>query len=263
MIRAFACVILLLPMFSSVAGAQSGGFAPRWPDTPMPRATTGSTAPAAEPQAAPPPPAPPAPRTTQAAPEVEDAAPEQPRPAARRVDAIRCEGPFGRDSSEKRLIAAFGEKNVVFSEVSGPEGSKLNATVVFPADPKRRLEVLWQDEETRTKPYSIVIEGASTWLAPRGVRLGTPLAEVERLNGKSFKLSGFEGDYGGQVSDWQGGAMTKLPGGCAIGIRFSPDQKAPAEAREKVAGEKNLTSNEAGVRAVRPKVSEIFVGYTQ
>jgi hypothetical protein len=256
----FVGVLALIGGNPSPSKAQSGGFAPRWPDTPMPPSTGSAAPPAGQ---ATPAPAGLAPAQAQEAHPDSEAPPpvQKPKPATRRSDVVQCQGPFAHDTSEAKLIAAFGAKNVVFEEVSGSGGTKLNATVLFPNDPKRRLEVLWIDEETRTKPASIVIEGGSGWLGPKGVKIGTPLSDVERLNGKSFKLSGFGTDNGGHVTDWQNGAMTKLPGGCALGIRFGPGEKTPSEAQEKVAGDRTLSSNEGAVRAARPKVTEIFVGY--
>ena len=35
-------------------------------------------------------------------------------------------------------------------------------------------------------------QGQSTWTAPKGLRLGLPLAALEKLNGKPFKLIEFE-----------------------------------------------------------------------
>ncbi len=35
---------------------------------------------------------------------------------------------------------------MVFDDVDGPEGSKIKATVLFPNDPKRRLEVVWNND---------------------------------------------------------------------------------------------------------------------
>jgi hypothetical protein len=35
------------------------------------------------------------------------------------------------------------------------------------------------------------------------------LAEIEKINGKPFKLYGFEWDFGGRSSNWQGGELGK------------------------------------------------------
>jgi len=47
------------------------------------------------------------------------------------------------------------------------------------------------------------------------------LAEMERINGRPFGLAGFAWDYGGRVTAWRGGALSRpLPGSCRIGIDF-------------------------------------------
>jgi hypothetical protein len=196
-----------------------------------------------------------------AAPAAQQAQKPRRKPPKPAVQALKCEGPFARDTSEAKLAEAFGANNVVFTQVDGPEGSKLNASVVFPSDPKRRLEVLWHDESARQRPSAFVINGASTWVVPTGLRIGSALAEVEKQNGKPFKLSGFDWDLGGTVTDWQGGALTQLPGGCSVSARFQPDPKAPAAARGKVLGDREFLSSDANMRAVRPKAIELLVGY--
>jgi hypothetical protein len=158
------------------------------------------------------------------------------------------------------LAGAFDSRNVVFTEVDGPEGSKLMASVIFPKDPRRRLEVLWQDDASRTDTALIVINGKSTWSGPKGLRLGLSLAALEKINGKPFKLAGFDQDNGGSVLDWQDGALAKIAGGCTVGVKLVPDAKVPAEAREKAAG-KELLSSDPNVKALRPTAAEVIFGY--
>jgi len=144
--------------------------------------------------------------------------------------------------------------------VDGPENTKLMASVLFPQDAKRRLEVLWNNEASRSETHLIVINGQSTWSAPKGLHLGLALAALEKLNGKPFKLSGFDQPNAGSVTDWQGGALDKLPGGCRVGIRLAPDAKATEAARNDAQG-KEFASNDAKMRAVKPIVAEIILGY--
>ena len=59
-------------------------------------------------------------------------------PAA--AHAVACSGPFAKDSSNLGLAMAFDSRNITFTEVD-VAGSKVGATIVFPKDPKRRLEV--------------------------------------------------------------------------------------------------------------------------
>jgi hypothetical protein len=196
-------------------------------------------------------------------PEQDQPADAQPAPPRQPARAIACSGVFGKESSHLKLAQAFDSRNLTFTEVDGPEGSKLMASVLFPRDPKRRLEVLWHNEGSRSQTNLIVISGQSTWTAPKGLRLGLPLVALEKLNGKPFKLNGFDNESAGQVTDWQDGALAKLPGGCQVGIRLAPDPKAPEAARGEVSGNQAFVSSDAKMRAVAPKVSEIILGYSQ
>src|SRR5262245_53127475 len=104
---------------------------------------------------------------------------------------LACSGAFAADSSHIRLAQVYGQQNVVFDSVDGPGKTKLAASILFPKDPTRRLEILWQNETSRTGTRVIAINGRSGWAAPRGVRLGLQLAALEKINGKPFKLTGF------------------------------------------------------------------------
>jgi hypothetical protein len=195
------------------------------------------------------------------------AAPKEPPQAVKRVPKggaparqIACSGPFAKDSSHIRLAQVFGSQNVTFTEVDGPNGSKLQASVLFPKDPKRRLEVLWNNNATRAGTQVIAINGRSAWSGPLGVRLAQPIATIEKLNRKPFRITGFGGD-GANVADWDGGALAALPGGCKLGLRFVMDQRAKEDARTKAASAKELQSNDTGVREVRASVTEILLGY--
>jgi hypothetical protein len=189
---------------------------------------------------------------------------EQARPAratAATAQVIACSGHFAKDTSHDKLTAAFGPNNVEWGDVNGPGGSKLKATVLFPADPKRRLEVLWLKPDTRTDMQVIAINGQSTWVAPKGLKLGMPLAAIEKLNGKPFRLSGFEKDSGGTVTSWDDGALSELPGGCKVSLRFEPDPRISPEVRKDVAVSREFESNDAAMKKAVPKVVEILIGY--
>ena len=187
------------------------------------------------------------------------AAPKAPPAAAAPARAIACSGAFAKDSTHLKLATVFAVQNVTFTEVE-VDAVKVMATVLFPKDPKRRLEVWWQNEASRSGIYLIVINGQSTWTAPKGLRLGLALAAIEKLNGKPFKLKGFDKD-GGTVTDWQDGALASLPGGCKVGVRLAPSPKAPQAAREEVAAAKEFLSTDASMRAAAPAIAEIILGY--
>jgi hypothetical protein len=193
-----------------------------------------------------------------AAPSAKTAAPKQPAEPAR---VVACGGAFAKDSDHSKLVAAFKPENVDFTDVDAGDGRKLKASVVFPKDPKHRLEVWWKDEAARSGTYLVVIGGQSTWTAPKGVRLGLQLPALEKLNGKPFTIKGFDKDGIAAATDWQNGAFEQLPGNCAVRIFFRPDPKASASARNAVSSDKEFASSDAVVRAVKPAISEILIGY--
>jgi hypothetical protein len=123
--------------------------------------------------------------------------------------------------------------------------------------------VIWHDEKLRRRPAEIRVDFRSGWPTVRGLHVGTELAEVEKINGKTFKMTGFDWDLGGRVSNWQGGALAKIPGGCELRFGFNPWADAPDAARDKVSGEKEFLSSDPNMRASKPTVSEIILTYPE
>ncbi len=93
------------------------------------------------------------------------------------------------------------------------------------------------------------------------MRLGLTLPQLEKLNHKPFKLKGFDKDGVATVSGWDGGMLATLPGGCKSGISLSADPKASADAVGAITADKEYSSADPAVRAVKPTVSEILIGY--
>lgn len=173
------------------------------------------------------------------------------------ADQLECTGPFAKDASEETLVETFGGDEVVAEEIDGPEGSSLDATLVYPNDPTRRLVVLWWDEEARARPASIIIEKESTWTAPGGIHVGTTLVQVEKINGARFTLSGFGWDYGGSAG-FEHGALANLPGGCVLNLGFDQD---PLVMDESILGDEQFSSDNPAIRKAKPTVGRIIVGY--
>jgi hypothetical protein len=230
------------------AGSAAPALQNRWPDPPKPPATAQHT----------PAPAAPAAKRAPAAPAQEHPHKTATKPAPHY--AVVCGGVFARDTTHLKLAIKYDSRNVTFGQVDGPDGSKLPASILFPNDPRRRLEVLWSNEAARSELSVISINGKSQWTAPKGLRLGLPIATLEKFNGRPFKLTGVGRDGSASVVSWEGGGLSVLPGGCKVGMRLFPDAKAPA-AREAVTGDKEFLSNDASVRAIKPTVVEILVGY--
>jgi hypothetical protein len=92
-------------------------------------------------------------------------------------------------------------------------------------------------------------------------RIGLSLADLEKLNRKPFKLRGFDSDKTATVSDWDHGALAALPGGCKAGVILSAEAKAAAQVLAVLPVDREFSSADEALRAVRPSVTEILIGY--
>jgi len=174
------------------------------------------------------------------------------------AEEIACEGAFAIDSSAARLIEVYGADNVVTGTVPGPEGTEMLATTVFPGDSKKTLQFVWWDEENLTDPANIELPAKTT--APGGVQIGMSLGEIGSLNGEPFTLLGFGWDYGGSAG-FDTGALSDLPGGCHLNLRFDPGEQPEGVDTLPVMGDKELSSGDALLAQMPVTVYSMSLGY--
>jgi hypothetical protein len=175
------------------------------------------------------------------------------------AEEFSCAGPFGRDASHAGLVKAYGAANVSFEAVFRG-GEQVPMTVVFPKDSERRLMVRWVDGEGRRGLDAVVIPSPG-W-SVGGATVGMPIASVERLNGRPFKLTDFLGsDSDGAVSNWQGGKFdTALPGGCRVGAVIGVND-ADANSTQWLPHPDGLASDDEALRAADPRLYELTVSF--
>lgn len=171
---------------------------------------------------------------------------------------IACEGAFGMDSSEARLIEIYGAGNVVTGIVPGPEGTEMLATTVFPDNPRKTMQFVWWDEEALAGPGNIELPPKT--VVPGGVRTGLSLAQVEALNGEPFTLLGFGWDYGGYAS-FQTGALSNPPGGCYLSLRFEPGPDVAGVDMTPAMGDKELSSDDPLLARMQVRLYAVSIGY--
>ena len=169
---------------------------------------------------------------------------------------VTCEGLFAKDTNHDKLLAAFGAENVAFEETNtGVEDITEMATVLYPEDPARRLKIFWQYQKERSFPLEILIDdGESQWTTGHGLRLGLNLQQVEALNKRPFRVSGFDTDFFGMVS-FRAGALEHVRGGCVRDVRFGPYPEKPTPNRD------ILPSSDPKLRSLGLKVIQIFIHY--
>lgn len=122
-------------------------------------------------------------------------------------------GKINANTSKPTLIKLFGKRNVKSANIKRGEGESTPGTILFPNDPEKKLEIIWKNGETKSKPLYVLIRGRhrAIWKTKNGISLGTSLKEIERINGKPFTLAGFGWDGQGTIFDFNGGKL------CAAG----------------------------------------------
>lgn len=142
------------------------------------------------------------------------------------------------------LERAYGKTNVKHEDIPGAEGETIPGARLF-ADTDRELEVIWDPENEKKKVVFDVHVIGTAWKFENGLKAGMTLEEVEKINGKTFKVSGFAWDYGG-YANFEGG---KLAG--KVSLRFNPSTE---DIPDYLQGDKELSSADKKLRAVKPLV---------
>jgi hypothetical protein len=175
------------------------------------------------------------------------------------AEEFSCAGPFGRDASHAALVRAFGPANVAHEEVIAG-GETRPMTIVFPNDSERRLMVHWLDGEGRRGLDFVIIQSPG-W-SVGGAAIGMPIAEVERLNGRPFKVTDFLGsDHDGEVRGWQGGRLdAALPGGCRLGAVLGIND-GDIDTTQWPAHPDGLSSDDEALRGADPRLYELTVSF--
>ncbi|MBI2811567.1 MAG: hypothetical protein HYX67_12185 [Candidatus Melainabacteria bacterium] len=168
---------------------------------------------------------------------------------------------LGAATSEKNLIGYFGAKNVKRQKVGLGEGETADGTVIFPNDAKRRASFVWKNTKKRDLPETIfVCDTPSLWRLPNEITTGTTLIELEKMNGKPFKMSGFDWDYGGNVLSWNGGklesALKSKSGKVSATLQLVPTSK---QYPDELSGDKEILSSNANMRKLNPAVGTVNI----
>lgn len=160
-------------------------------------------------------------------------------------------------ATREKVLALYGQ-NARLDSVFLSEGLYEEGVVLYPGDPKKKVELFWSFSPETGKVLLFKIlntqnpEDGTVWKTESGITLGTSMKEVEKINGAPFTFYGFEWDYGGFVLDWGSG---KLPQ--SLKFRFNPTEAI--DDIGEVLGEVQLRSNAKKVREMKPKVSAILV----
>jgi len=144
------------------------------------------------------------------------------------------------------IECAYGKKNLKLQKLPGAEGEEIEGAKLF-AETDRELEIVWDPEKEKTKVVFDIRVIGKAWKFDNGLKSGMTVEEVEKINGKPFQIAGFSWDYGG-YANFKGGKLD-----AKVSIRFSPSSD---EVPDYLQGDKQLSSSDKKLRAVKPLVDE-------
>lgn len=169
-------------------------------------------------------------------------------------------------SSEEDLRKIYGHENVEAGEVDLGEGESMPGTIIYPNDPRKRLEIAWKDTKTKKSPDFVQFSGEkSIWKVTPGIGLGTSLKTLEQINGRAFVLLGFEWDLGGTVVNWKSGKLARSFGktGDGVILRLSPvyENESLTKDLNAVSGDVEFSSKNKSMQRLNPKVYFVIVKF--
>ena len=174
------------------------------------------------------------------------------------ANVMTCDWPVKKTDTAESLLATYKSYAQV-TDIPGAEGITQKGVVLYGNDPRRKVEVFFYDE-AMTEVSTVLVRGDSQWNGPKGLHLGSSIADVEAANKKPFKLGGFDWDYGAYVTDLNRGKLTRIKGRCILGIRFGVAENSGPVAQS-IEGEQSLVSTDPAVIAARPVVQELSISW--
>lgn len=177
---------------------------------------------------------------------------------SRRNFAATCTSPVSRNDTAATILHRYGAQ-ARRETLPGAEGETFPGVVLYPRDRLRRVEIAFTDD-ARPRVASIRIRGNRSNWSIGNMALGDGIDQITSSNGRGFALSGFEWDYGGYVTDLKGGVLSRLPGGCRLGIRLSLPANV-TNTPNALMGDVSVDSTSPALRRLRPVVTELSLNW--
>lgn len=169
-------------------------------------------------------------------------------------------------NSEEELIRKYGAGSISYDTIWGAEGYFTMGTYLR-TDEQTHIEIMWLDSAAKSGMISATLVSdmdyfteklePGAWKSSTGAYIGMSVDELQKLNGRPFKFSGFGWDYGGGVMSWEGGTLE----GKGIAIQLSEGTNADLKQEEinQVLGDITVLSSNTVLKKLNPRVWSISV----
>jgi hypothetical protein len=149
-----------------------------------------------------------------------------------------------------QLEELYGKENVTSRPATDLQGNDAGiAYYVFP-DTDNEMEVIFDGENGTAITFT---KERAKWKSPFGIKVGDPLDKVVKVNGKNFKINGFEWENGGTVDSWEGGAMA----GKGVSVLFKANNSGDPNLYDEVTGGKKIKTDMSVLKKLEVVVEKI------
>ena len=175
----------------------------------------------------------------------------------------RGAGPITSSTMRDDLPRLFPNAAIKDDQIELDEGTLEPATLVYAGDLLAQLAIDWKDRH----PRKIFIcfgrrRGPCKWETADGIRIGTRLSDLELMNGRTFTISGFGYNYGGNVISWDGGKLTRLDCGAKLVLTLDGDRvrggdysiELTSEERHSISGDRPIPSTTPAFHKLNPGI---------
>lgn len=123
-------------------------------------------------------------------------------------------GPIKKTTDFAGLQAIYGAANVKDERICGPEcADSIDVTRIYPEQDKQFI-VYWKDSlYHKTISYVETYLPEGPYHTDKGLKIGSSLEELLKVNGKKITFWGFAWDYGGTIQDYGRGVFQNGPFG--------------------------------------------------
>jgi hypothetical protein len=188
----------------------------------------------------------------------------------KRVGAITAK------TTRQDLAILFPNVKIIDDQMELDEGMLSPATFVYNGEPSRQLAIVWTGKSVQAHPQEIFIcfgrrSGPCDWQAANGIHVGTRLHDLEAKNRRPFTVAGFGWNYGGNVTSWNGGALSKWDITGSLVLTLDADRLAngryavaltPEEAHS-IQGDHPVSSATPAMRNLDPRVVGMLVKFQE
>ena len=153
-----------------------------------------------------------------------------------------------------QIEGVYGADNLVSREVEVGEREREPAYVLFPDTRDEAIIRLGADKQ----PATVTVRHADArWYAakPGFVMQKVGLRELQESNGRPFIFRGFGWDYGGTVTDWDGGRLE----GVRVRLRYAAERVPEGGLPDEIMGDVPLRSDAEVVQDLDLRVVELTV----